>query len=665
MKKALIGLLVAALLGAFVAVPNYGRAVELPTCESLGYPTDPSIVCTGPTEPTATTTDTSAPPPTGPQGPTGPIAADPQYNWVWNGTAWEAEGYPYVWNGTSWVPRPAPKISASNTDTGPGSENTASADSSNTTDANLANNATIDNTITGNLNTGNNTVSYNTNAGNLTSGNIKATVELMNFINSILAVEGGTVTFADFSTTEGDIDLTRVNDPRIINAILAYYVGSIFEILANNTNTGPASSNAADSSATNNTDINSVQNASVNNTVDLTANTGNNTASYNTAVGNLTTGNIDVVVNLVNIINSILSVPILDIAMVNVFGNLFGNIFVPDWSGNGGATISPQIGASNDTTGPHSSNTANGSAGNTVNVNVVNGADINNGVNLNANTGGNNMSNNTTAGNLTTGNVNVQLTLSDIIRQITGDSWFLIFVNVLGQWTGEILGIDGANGDVFVISPSLLAANSNTGPESTNQASASADNNLNVDSDFNAAINNNLNLNLNTGNNTVAYNTTAGNLTTGNINVLGNIMNVINQAINLNKKLFLGFVNIFGNWFGSIGPRSAFPPPGVGGEPNAASIEQSAKAATAAPTTVSGNGGTQAASARRGPTYSSSPEIGSGESVAFNEVSTMTLPEADEGPSAIAAWKIIALVLLGIGLVLLIVDGRLARRRLN
>src|SRR3990170_5897820 len=109
MNKVITGLLITAFLGASLAVPTYGRADELPTlptCESLSYPTDPAVNCTGPREAPGVTEQTSTSQPTGPteptgtQGPTGPVAADPQYNWVWNGTAWEAEGYPYIWDGT-------------------------------------------------------------------------------------------------------------------------------------------------------------------------------------------------------------------------------------------------------------------------------------------------------------------------------------------------------------------------------------------------------------------------------------------------------------------------------------------------------------------------------------------------------------------------------------
>lgn len=669
MRKLVTGLLIASFLGASLAVPAAGQAVELPTCESLGYPTDPAVACTGPTKP-ASTTGTS-PESTGTQGPTGPVAADPQYNWVWNGTAWEAEGYPYMWNGKSWVPKPEPIIAASNENTGPGSTNDAQAGLANNTDVGLSNDAAINNTINANLNTGENAVLHNTTAGNLTSGGIKATVDLVNFINSVAALQGGTITMADIPTDySGNIDLAQLS-PQVINAILTYYVGSIFDIIAGNSNTGPESNNNASGSAANDTAIKSNQNAAINNNITIVGDTGRNTVDGNTTAGDLTTGNIDLALNLVNIINSILSVPVLDIAMLNIFGNLVGNIFLPDWLvGGGTGAVTPQASASNSTTGPESLNSADASATNNLSVNAVQNGTINNEVDFNANTGYNTVGRNTTVGNVTTGSVNAQLSITDVLNQIVGDSWFLIFVNVLGKWTGQILGINPSNGSVVVLSGgALTAANDTTGPLSKNNASATSENNTTVDHTSDAAINNSLNLDLNTGYNTVTNNTTAGNLTTGNINVVGNIVNIINQAINLNKRLYLGFINIMGDWIGSLGPKNAFSGNGVGGNTDAKNETSSfAGAPLPVPSPSLGGGttgGSTTAGARRMSTgYASNGQIASGESIAL---ATPVIPAIDgladqNGQAAASPWRMISLGLLAIGAILLVADALIRRR---
>jgi hypothetical protein len=384
-------------------------------------------------------------------------------------------------------------------------------------------------------------------------------------------------------------------------------------------------------------------------------------------------------------------VPVLDIVMLNVFGNLFGHIFLPEWmAGNG--LVTPQItadpstslGASNSNTGPGSSNTADASLTNNLDVTATDNATTSNALDIKANTGGNTVAGNTTAGNLTAGDVNVQLTLTDIIRQITGDSWFLIFVNVLGQWTGQILGINPAGGSVIVLTPSLSASNSNTGPYSTNTATATAENNLTLDHNSDAAINNSLTLDLNTGHNTVAYNTTAGNLTTGNINVLGSIVNIINQAINLNQRLFLGFINILGDWFGSLGPKSAFPAPED--DINNTSPGQTENSSLTAPVAVTDsleNGGASEEGAQVGDTSSSGtttqnlrrasptslnkPEAAQSESIALSvqdgAFSMSAAPEAAQSASRSSlTWKLVPLGLLVLGLILLLSD-LVSRRR--
>jgi hypothetical protein len=661
MRRFITSVTVAALVGASMAVPISSRATELPACSTVEDPK--TTPCTGPTGQTGT------------EGPTGPIAAEPQYTWVWNGTAWEAEGYPYVWNGTKWVEKPPSSLSASNENTGPESSNDATASSDTDTNVTIDNDAAINNNLSVNFNTGGNSVLYNTNAGKLATGDVKLTVDLLNFINSVAAVQGGTLTMADIPTDySGNIELSKL-DPKVINAILAYYVGSIFELLAKNTNTGPESENSASASSTNTTDLTANQNAGINNNLTVEANTGNNTASYNTNVGDLKTGDIAAAINLVNIINSILSVPVLDIAMLNIFGSLVGNIILPDWMGGGctgcgvcttacGGLVSPQITSGNTNTGPESDNTASGTASNTLNITTDYDAAIGNNVGLYANTGGNTVGNNTNAGNLTTGSVDVQMSITDIINQLVGDSWFLVFVNVLGQWTGQILGINPDNGSVVVLSgPTLTASNATTGPYSQNNATASQENNTDITHNADAAINNNLNLDLNTGNNTVTYNTNAGNLSTGNISVVGNIVNIINQAITLNKRLFLGFVNIMGDWFGSIGTASSFPAVGGssdetgGGEESTATVLPTAPPSSVDSTSSSVQGTTAKAAGGSG-------EIAEGEAVAFTPTDTFTMaaPEGVDGSGG-RAWQWISLGLLGIGLALLIADAISRRRR--
>ena len=57
-----------------------------------------------------------------------------------------------------------------------------------------------------------------------------------------------------------------------------------------------------------------------------------------------------------------------------------------------------------------------------------------------------------------------------------------------------------------------------------------------------------------TGNATVSGNTTGGNAKSGNANTAVNIANLMNDQLNLSNWFGVLFINIFGNWMGSMGP---------------------------------------------------------------------------------------------------------------
>src|SRR5206468_1987958 len=81
--------------------------------------------------------------------------------------------------------------------------------------------------------------------------------------------------------------------------------------------------------ANNTLTVNDQQNGQIANNLDLNALSGNATVSQNTTGGNATSGNAEAVANVVNMLNSYIGAKQSFVGVVNVFGNLSGNILMP------------------------------------------------------------------------------------------------------------------------------------------------------------------------------------------------------------------------------------------------------------------------------------------------------------------------------------------------
>ncbi len=140
---------------------------------------------------------------------------------------------------------------------------------------------------------------------------------------------------------------------------------------------------------------------------------------------------------------------------------------------------------------------------------------------------------NTTAGDATTGNATVQTTVVNTVHSTIGGD-----MNGVAYFTTDING--NVYGDI-TISPSINAA---TQAMNANMSSAANLNNT-------TGIANTIDGSATTGNATVSENTTAGNATTGNANAVANVINLINTIISANKS-FVGTINIYGDLNGDI-----------------------------------------------------------------------------------------------------------------
>ncbi len=408
--------------------------------------------------------------------------------------------------------------------TGPNSNNTIDGTANNTTNINNGTTAGMTNTITAVANTGNALTLGNTTAGGAGSGNAQDIANVVNLLQSSSnALDGNTVTFV--ANIDGDVNGDLLFDPAQIGSIQA--------------------ANVSSPTGTNDLTINNLLDASINNTIDLTATSGDATVSGNTAGGDATTGTATTIANVVNLINSAISSGKSFLGVININGNLNGDILIPpDFVDQLIAANVPTVTITN--TGPNSNNaitTNNGS--NNTNVTNTNNQGITNNVNASANSGQANVNNNTNAGSGSSGDAATNITAFNLTgSNVIGSNSLLVFVNVLGTWVGLIVNAP----------PGATAAQLGGG---ITQNTSQANNNTTINNDTNQTINNDIRTAATSGNATVSDNTKGGNANSGNAKGAVNLLNVQNSSLSLSGWFGILFINVFGTWHGSFGVNTS------------------------------------------------------------------------------------------------------------
>lgn len=293
-------------------------------------------------------------------------------------------------------------------------------------------------------------------------------------------------------------------------ASAALLVAAVLPVAAanncDNGTTGPFSTNNCTVTNTSQVTVNNVNDSVVKNYIDARANTGGNSASYNTLGGSIVTGNaaLNTTVGTVTNVNT-----------TNITGG-------PVAGSNSG---------SNNITGPMSDNYANILNAQKTAIDNQNTSYVKNDVDANANTGDNNADYNTGPGSIRTGNAGLLLN----VNTHTNDS----FTNVAA-------GAGGVGGN--------SAGNSTTGPFSFNGVDIVNTADILVRNFNDMVVKNDVDATANTGINSASYNTLGGNITTGSAGAgVG-----VNTEGNLNTSLvsvpMFGSSNDGGN--GVTGPES-------------------------------------------------------------------------------------------------------------
>jgi hypothetical protein len=413
------------------------------------------------------------------------------------------------------VPAPAlaPQTSASPSSSGTADPSTVKDTSALNATTDDTTTAGVNNTIGSQATTGDALVLANTSAGDATSGNAQGIVNIINALQSSGSLPGGNlVTFE--SNIDGDVNGDLILDPTEL--------------------TQPASNSKPLDNTDNNVTVNSQTGEQITNNVTVGATSGNATVTENTSAGNATSGTANAVANIVNMLNSIVSGGKSFLGVININGNLNGDILLPQDFVN-------QLLADNVPT--TTIDTSQIQTNNTI-ADITNNQAINNNVTTTAASGQAAVTTNTQAGNATTGNGSTNITVFNLTgSNVIGSNDLLVFVNVLGKWVGMIM------------SAPVGATAAELGGGIT--SNTSANNNTDVNVNNNQQITNNVNVNAQSGDATVDRNTKAGNATSGNATASANLLNIENSNLAFANWFGMLFINVFGTWNGSFGVNTS------------------------------------------------------------------------------------------------------------
>lgn len=265
-------------------------------------------------------------------------------------------------------------------------------------------------------------------------------------------------------------------------------------------------------------------NSQISNSIYSTARSGDVDVTQNTVAGNALSGNASAIANIINILQSSWGPGgsgNISTFVANIDGDVVGDLMIDP-----GQLTNQSLAVAN---GPDSD----------VKVNVENNGNINNDIQLTAQTGNASVNNNTLAGSAQSGNATAMANVINVINSTiaSGQSFFGV-LNINGNFDGDILMPPN-------ILDYLLASST---PKTTISVPSSQ---LAADLTNNQSINNNLSTSAVSGQANVTNNTSAGNATSGDATTDVTILNLTGSNIIASNSLLV-FVNVLGEWVGLI-----------------------------------------------------------------------------------------------------------------
>ncbi len=334
-------------------------------------------------------------------------------------------------------------VAGDNVDTGASSNNDNDFDVESEVELDVDNNGEVDNEADVEADTGHNDQNKNTNAGDLETGEVDATGDWESVLNEGAALVG----------TEGDLDVETdfVNDT-----------------------TGADSDNDNDLDVDYEVELELDNVADIWNDLDFDAETGYNDQNKNTNAGDMETGGAS-----------------LDTEIVNEANNEAGFAAMDGY----GATV--DVTAENNTTGADSDNNNNVDVEAEYELEVDNDAEVDNEIDVEIDTGHNDQNKNTNAGDLVTGDGEVEVATENVVNNGSGAS-------------GDLdSGLD--------VSADLT--NDTTGADSDNDNDLDVEHEVEVDVENDAEVNNEVDAEVDTGHNDQNKNTNAGSTETGDVHI--------------------------------------------------------------------------------------------------------------------------------------------------
>lgn len=366
--------------------------------------------------------------------------------------------------------------------------------------SNTTSNSTVTTTLNSIASSGAASVLSNTVGGSATTGDASASALIINNLQSTLTSANNMQAANFVSDITGDVNGDIILQPMLLKAML-------------------------EAQAIQNSKTTTESSTDILNNLNLSATSGDASVAGNTRAGNAITGDASTVVDVVNIVNSMIASNESFVGTVNIYGNLNGDILIaPDFMSqllaiNGGVT---QHDGTHDAT-------------NSTTTDIVNN------VSLAAKSGEALVLGNTNAGSASSGEANTNIVIFNLSgHEIIASNSLLVFVNVLGKWVGVI--VDAPTGTTAAVVGDNVERNTSTLAPS-----------MSITSTTSNRIVNNISLTSESGDASVARNTTAGSATSGSATALANIANISNTNIGLSGWFGILFINVYGTWLGSFG----------------------------------------------------------------------------------------------------------------
>ncbi len=315
---------------------------------------------------------------------------------------------------------------------------------------------------------------------------------------------------------------------------------------AENLTTANDSQNLKVNNDSTSTTVNNNNDGFVHNELNVEGSSGANTVADNNGNVKLTTGDLELIANMLNILNMNITGTDFVHLIVNIFGQLNGDVDLEHIAKNLGLQNSQelQVIAQNKNTGSDSQNTAEVSKSNTSSIENQNNAEVQNDINVKGTTGGNNVSGNDGNADVTTGRIKIMANILNFINtNFSGEKWKFMMINIFGSLSGNVI-VPGTQ--------DYLAQNTKPEIDSTNVEDASSTNTSSINNSNDVKLQNNVYSQGVSGNNQENNNDDKDpSLNTGKTSVLTKIMNMLNFNLSGDNFVLL-IVNVFGKWMGKI-----------------------------------------------------------------------------------------------------------------